>query len=507
MVFVAKIAIIIFLSSILSKVIGFYREVLIGQIYGASAITDAFFISLTIPWTLFGVISSGVLSSYLPMYSNIYSKNPKEANEFTSFLINIISFIIVPIFYLLIYFFSYDLVGLFGNNFTESEINLTVTFLRITAFVLFFTGVLSVWTGKLQYHNFFLIVPLSGVLLNTVIIICIFLSTKVSVYYLPLSIVLGNCIQFFIIAFYMKRKKLMKYEFTFKVNHSNLTRFIKLIVPIMISASSLQLIYFVDQIIASKTVLGGVSLVNYTQKINEVFVQLFIITILSIIFPKLSKISNKNMEFNLVLKNSLEIMIFITIPLVFFITNNSKNIISIIYGSNSFSLNEITVMSNLLILYSLSLIFIAVKELLMRALFSKRISNVTMYLSFIMLILNTALSYKLSMAYGLIGIPSAAVLSNFITILILFSYLNFKLKTNLFNKKIITNSIFLIVSSFLSILFANLLNELINLNSSHIFTLIFNCISFLIFLCLFLLLFKKIDYYKSITKELNNNDH
>lgn len=126
-----KVAIIIFICSILSKIIGFYREILIGQLYGVSAITDSFFISLTIPWTLFGVISTGLLSSYLPIYSSAYLKNKREAEFFTSTVINIVTFIIVPFFYISIYIYSNELVGLFSENLINADFERTVIFLSI----------------------------------------------------------------------------------------------------------------------------------------------------------------------------------------------------------------------------------------------------------------------------------------------------------------------------------------------------------------------------------------
>ncbi|MFL0199140.1 murein biosynthesis integral membrane protein MurJ [Exiguobacterium acetylicum] len=492
-----KVAIIIFICSILSKIIGFYREILIGQLYGVSAITDSFFISLTIPWTLFGVISTGLLSSYLPIYSSAYLKNKREAEFFTSTVINIVTFIIVPFFYISIYIYSNELVGLFSENLINADVERTVIFLKITTFVLFFTGVLAVWTGKLQFHNLFTIIPLSGIILNVVIIFCVYLSKYYSIYFLPLSIVIGNLIQFIIVLIYMKYKNILNYHFSFKLQEKNLSEFSKLILPIMLSASSSQVIYFIDQVIASKAAIGGVSLINYTQKINEVFMQLFVVTIITIVFPKLSKISNDNLLFNLTLKRSVDIISFLCIPLVFFIISNSNLLIRIIYGGNSFNRDDISQMTMLLIFYSASILIIGYRELLIKALFAKKISKVIMYFSIVTLFVNTTLSIEISKRIGIIGIPISGFISNFITVIFISFYLNKKTNFKLINKKSFLIFINILAYSLLSTIGMNMSEKLLSNNINIILNIVFN---FIIFITLFLIFIYISGYLKYIKK-------
>ena len=69
-----KTALIIMIVTIFSKVVGFGREITLSYFYGASNISDAFLISLTIPSAVFSFIGTGISTGYIPLYSKIEQK-------------------------------------------------------------------------------------------------------------------------------------------------------------------------------------------------------------------------------------------------------------------------------------------------------------------------------------------------------------------------------------------------------------------------------------------------
>ena len=84
-----KAAFLVMIITIMSKVVGFVREIVLSYVYGASAITDAYLISQTIPLTVFSFISVGIATGYIPIYSKVQqSSGRKNADKFTSNLSN-----------------------------------------------------------------------------------------------------------------------------------------------------------------------------------------------------------------------------------------------------------------------------------------------------------------------------------------------------------------------------------------------------------------------------------
>ena len=84
-----KTALLVMIITVLSKIIGFGREIVLSYVYGASAITDAYLISQTIPIVIFSFIGVGIATSFIPLYSRIFNEQGQlEANRYTNNLSN-----------------------------------------------------------------------------------------------------------------------------------------------------------------------------------------------------------------------------------------------------------------------------------------------------------------------------------------------------------------------------------------------------------------------------------
>ena len=84
-----KTALLVMSITILSKILGFGREIVLSYVYGASALTDAYLISETIPRVIFSFISVGVATGFIPLYSRILNEQGQlEANKYTNNLSN-----------------------------------------------------------------------------------------------------------------------------------------------------------------------------------------------------------------------------------------------------------------------------------------------------------------------------------------------------------------------------------------------------------------------------------
>lgn len=66
-----KTAFLIMIITIVSKLFGFVRDIVLSYVYGASNVSDAYLISMTIPSVIFGFIISGLVAGFIPLYTNI----------------------------------------------------------------------------------------------------------------------------------------------------------------------------------------------------------------------------------------------------------------------------------------------------------------------------------------------------------------------------------------------------------------------------------------------------
>ena len=86
-----KTALLIIIITIISKFVGFGREMVLAYFYGASSISDAYLISMAIPGTIFAFIASGLSTVFIPIYTKIETEfGVKQANSYTTNLVNIL---------------------------------------------------------------------------------------------------------------------------------------------------------------------------------------------------------------------------------------------------------------------------------------------------------------------------------------------------------------------------------------------------------------------------------
>ena len=113
-----KTALLVMIITIVSKILGFGREIVLSYVYGASAITDAYLVSQTIPAVIFGFVSAGVATSFIPLYSRIFNEQGQlEANRYTNNLSNallLLSSIMVSI----VFLFTQPIVKIFASGFS-----------------------------------------------------------------------------------------------------------------------------------------------------------------------------------------------------------------------------------------------------------------------------------------------------------------------------------------------------------------------------------------------------
>ena len=152
-----KTALLVMIITILSKILGFGREIVLSYVYGASAITDAYLISQTIPAVIFSFISAGIATGFIPLYSRILNEQGQiEANRYTNNLSNALLLLssVIVVFVLL---FTQPIVKIFASGFSSETLELAIRFTRISVFGVYFTALLNIFAGFLRLHENYII--------------------------------------------------------------------------------------------------------------------------------------------------------------------------------------------------------------------------------------------------------------------------------------------------------------------------------------------------------------
>ncbi|NFG60180.1 murein biosynthesis integral membrane protein MurJ [Clostridium botulinum] len=458
-----KSTLIIMIVSCISRIIGFVRDMLIANNFGAGMYTDAYNIAVTVPETIFMLIGLAISTSFLPVLSKIKAKKGKnEMYYFANNVINIL-FIISVIFFAITSIFSKEIVMTLGKGFDTETTILAIRLTRITLINLLFMSINACFTSLLQVNEDFVIPSILGLFFNLPMIVYLLFFRSYDIIGLTIANVIGN---FFRVVVQVPSLVSHGYKYKFFVNlkDEGLKAILLLIIPVVIAAGANSINMIVDKRIASSLEIGSISALGYAEKLILFINSIITTSISSVAYPMMANARNakKIDEFVELLKKSLIYLALILIPITVGVIIFKEDIVSIIYKRGKFTDYAVRLTSLALLGYTVGIFFTGMRDILNSTLFSMGKTKITTLNGIIGVIINICLSIILSKTMGISGVALASSIAMIITSILLFISIT-KLERNftykdLFVKifKIIINSIFM---GLVIITFINLIDE------------------------------------------------
>ncbi|RSL31917.1 murein biosynthesis integral membrane protein MurJ [Salibacterium salarium] len=423
-----KTVVILMILTIISKILGFTRDLVLSFFYGASYISDAYLISLTIPIIIVAIIGEGISTGFIPMYSGIKNKEGiRKADSFTNNLINVVitisTFIIITGLV-----FTKPIVQLFASGFEENVLELTVLFTRITLIGIYFTSLLYVFCAYLEVKGFFSAPAIMGLPLNLLLIASIIMSAQTNLFVLAGGSLAAIVSQFLFILIYAYKKG-YRYKPIIDITNINIKKMLLLALPAVLGSSLVQINLLVDRTLASQIAVGGISALNYSGNLNDFILGMFVLTISTVMYPKISKMAAKNNmnEIKKAIAEAITAVHLLVIPATAGYMVFSEPIITLLYGRGEFDEQAISMTSYAMFFYSFGLIGMGLREILSKAFFSLHDSKTPMINAGLAMILNIILNFVLSIFWGIGGLALATSISAIICSVLLLVSLRKKL--------------------------------------------------------------------------------
>lgn len=423
-----KAAFLVMIVTILSKFLGFGREVVLSYVYGASALTDAYLISQTIPMTIFSFISTGIATGFIPMYSRILNSNGQHsANQFTSNLSNTLLLLASAII-VIVLVFTQPVVKLFASGFTGETLNLAVNFTRITIFGVYFTAVLHVYAGYLRVHENYLIPTLVGLPMNIIAICALFVSKVTNIYVLAIGGLIATASQLIILIPFV-RKAGYSYQPIINFKDEYLKTMVLIALPVIAGTSVNEINVLVDRTLASGIAVGGISALNYARRLNSFVQGLFVASITTVMYPMIAKMAAEDNLRGLksTISEAISIISLLVIPATVGAMIFSEEIVSLLFGRGAFTLEAIRMTGNALFYYSVGMLAFGLRDILSRAFYALQDTKTPMINATIAVVLNIILNIILSKYLGIGGLALATTISAIIGTGLLFITLRRKI--------------------------------------------------------------------------------
>ena len=439
--------------TIISRLLGYLRDVLIAIFLGTSFLADVFFVAFRIPNTFRRLFAEGTFNAaFVPSYTSELVKNKTNAKTFANQIFNLL-FLGLFFLVLLIELFMPAFVSLIAPGFMEDskKIELAIDLTRITFPFLMFVCLSSFFSAILNSHNKFAVASAAPIILNLILIGVLifgkFLNDKL-IYYLAYGVSIAGFLQLVFLYKFTKKFYVIKFDFEFRINNK-VKFFFKKLLPSIFSSGVTQINILIGTIIASFQA-SAVSYLYYADRIYQINLAIAGIAIGVVVLPQLSKhvhLKKKNKILQIQNK-ALELSMFLSLPASIALLIGAEEIISALFGYGSFSETAVSNSAKALYYFGLGLPAFALIKVFSTFFFANHNTKTPFYISLIAVILNIIISVYYFKSIGFIIIPIATTISSWFNAIVLFIFLT--------NKSLFYfNKIFFI--KFTKILFASIL--------------------------------------------------
>jgi putative peptidoglycan lipid II flippase len=401
--------------------------------FGAARTADVFYISFMIPNLFRRLVAEGALTiSFIPVYTEtrIYYGEveslelaQKVMSDQAIFMIAIISAGVI---------FSPQIMGVFfGRNDSPEILLLSINLTRMMFPYLFFAGFVAFAMGYLNSRRHFFSPAIAPVLLNVGIIIgIVYLGRlfKEPVYGAALGILIGGLFQLIIQIPYMIRE-----GFVFKISvdfkHPGINKIFRMLTPALFGIAIYQINTLVSNMLATMIQEGSVSYIYYTNRLTELVLGVFIVSIGNVILPEMSRLTalDDSEKFKKLFTDSVTSSLFLAVPATAALISAGIPVISVIFMHGKFNYNDVVLTYYSLVTASVGIVFVATLRITTPAFYAMKDTKTPVISAAVSLIVNLVGGYVLMRTpLKHAGLTLANTLSTIAQITILFVLLNKK---------------------------------------------------------------------------------
>lgn len=412
--------------TLISRVSGLVRDVVMANILGSSALSDAFFVAFRIPNFLRRIFAEGAFSqAFVPVFSELTEQNTIEAKRFvnasagllalSTFILTVIGMIFAPF-----------IVSVFAPGFVDDpeKFSATVDSLRIMFPYLFCISLVAMSAGVLNTVNRFAIPAVTPVLLN----VCLIVAMLVLVPYvgnaaqaLAIGVLVAGFVQ---LLFQLPSLYKEGYLPRPVIDRSNphVRKVFTLMLPAVFSVSVAQVNMLVNTFLASFLVTGSVTWLYYSDRLMEFPVGVFGIALATVVLPSLSKAhtSGTAQDFSDMMDWALRWVVLIAVPATAALYLLATPLLSTIFQYNEFDANDVEMSAVALKAFAVGVCGFIFVKVLAPGFFARQDTKTPMKIAIVAVIVNVVLSVILVRTMSHTGLALAISIAAWCNSVLLF---------------------------------------------------------------------------------------
>lgn len=412
---------LIMMITLLGKVLGLVRDMLLGHNFGTGMESAAFLTASRIPRTFFDAIFAAAISaSFIPVFTErMEQKGQEDAFRLSRCFFTWMGLLTAGM-SLIGMVFAEPLVGVLAQGFDAETAALCARLLRILFPTVFLTGLAFSMVGVLQSMGEFYIPAALSVASNGIIILYYLLfCRRFGVYGLAWAFLLGWAAQAL-----MQMPWLFRHGFHYRpcFRHPALKSVFTLMVPVMVSTW----IQPVNQLISTRFASflfegAGASAMEYANTLYTMIAGILVLSITNVMFPEMSRLSSSGQEDQLgeLVGGTLRGMLFLLLPMMVGLMLLSRPIVRLLYEYQSWNTFSTEITARALCFMSLGMVGYGIQNVLSRAFYAQQNGKAPMISGAISIVVNLALCLLLSGSMDVAGLSIATAASSMVSAVLL----------------------------------------------------------------------------------------
>jgi putative peptidoglycan lipid II flippase len=420
--------------TLVSRLFGFVRDMVIAMAFGSSASADAFFVAFRIPNMQRRILGEGAVSAaFIPVFSETLAKKGESAAwKMTANLFNIL-FIALSLVSLLILIFSPAVITVFAPGFLDEpgKFELTVKLTRWMAPYLFFIGLAAFCMGILNTLRVFALPAATPILQNISMIMSVLIIAPLMdepIMGLAIGVLIGGALQL-LVQLPLVLKKGLRFKKSLDFKQEEVVKIAKLMGPVILGLAVYEINIMIDTLLASFLPGGSISYLYYGNRLVQLPLGIFAVALGVALLPTLSSQAAKNNLKELIqtLGFSIRLILFITIPATVGLIILREPIVNTLWERGEFTASTTEGTAIALLYYSIGLCAYSGIKILAPAFYSLQDTKTPAKIGIYSMILNTVLNLILMGPLKHGGLALATSLAALFNVFLLIHFLRKRL--------------------------------------------------------------------------------
>jgi putative peptidoglycan lipid II flippase len=442
---IAKSAGIIGFATLVSRVLGFVRDIIFAAFFGTGIYAQAFVVAFRIPNLLRDLIGEGATNSAIvPVLVEELNQNGKESFwKLANILLNLM-LVVLTVLTVIGFLFTRPIVFAIAPGFFEDSFKFeaTVALTRAIFPYLIFIGLTAYGMGVLNSIKHFTAPAYGTSLLNVALIICMFIWRQ-DIIGLAAGVLLGGALQVLVQVPVLLKSGIIFSESGFM--HPQVKKILRLLIPRVFGSGVYQINVFISTVLASIGRIvgeGAVAALYFSNRIMQLPLAIFAIALAQAALPTLSgHVVNKNEEdFSRTMNFLLRGVFFLLLPASAGLIALSNPITKILLQRGAFGSYSTGITSSALFFYSFGLLAYGAIKVLVNGFYAMQDTKTPVKVAAVSLLVNVVLSIMFMFKLRVGGLALANSLSGILNALVLFFMLKKKAGT-LYEKMLVVSLI------------------------------------------------------------------